>query len=55
MQMRLGSVAALFLLTQFALGHFSVFFSVFFLVPALFGCWFITAAPATYKQVVVYS
>lgn len=49
--MRLGSVAALFLLTQFALGHLSVFF----LVPALFCGWFITAAPATYKQVVVYS
>lgn len=51
MQMRLGSMAVLFLLTQFALGYLPVFF----LMPALFSCWFTAAAPATYKQVPVYS
>lgn len=27
----------------------------FFLIPALFSCWFAAAAPGTYKQVAEYS
>lgn len=50
MQIQLGSLAVLFLLTQFVLEYLPVFF----IVSVPYSCLFTTATSATYKQAAVY-